>query len=247
MNRKLKTGNYNPSFPIKNLIMANVNREIKASHAVKFKEKLNEFNWLMPIIISKNGNVIEGHHRIQSAILLKQNTLPAYIVDWVNVSDAKEHLNCIIGLNNGSLNWSMLDYLKAYINFNADYSWVYNKYLIFKKNITIGNIINLYFNNNRSGFKFKKGQSKIVNIDYSDWFLNKLATLNIKHGKKKLQSYCVREFIYLCRTHAKGNKKAVDYLFTKYDFMCKINHPALTSITEFKPILEMYLKEFKSK
>ena len=132
MNRKLKTGNYNPSFPIKNLIMANVNREIKASHAVKFKEKLNEYN--------------------------------------------------------GSLNWSMLDYLKAYINFNADYSWVYNKYLIFKKNITIGNIINLYFNNNRSGFKFKKGQSKIVNIDYSDWFLNKLATLDdIKWVPKKTE------------------------------------------------------------
>ena len=38
----------------------------------------------MPVVVSSQGDVIEGHHRIQAAKLLKFETVPAYIVDWVD-------------------------------------------------------------------------------------------------------------------------------------------------------------------
>ena len=108
--------------------MAKVNRETKLTHAENFKSKLTDYGWLMPIVVSSKGDVIEGHHRIESAKLLKQKTLPAYIVDWINTTDAQNHLSCIISLNNGNLNWSMFDYLKAFSKHNINYKLVYDIY-----------------------------------------------------------------------------------------------------------------------
>ncbi len=109
------------------------------------ERKLKENDWLLPIIIAANGDVIEGHHRIESAKLLGETTVPVYVVDWVNTNNAKEHLKCIINLNNGNKAWTSLDYLKAFARDNKDYRKVYNSYLKNSNNISVGNIINCYF------------------------------------------------------------------------------------------------------
>jgi len=118
---EIKRGEFNAYYSIDKLKMASINRDIFEQHAENFKDKLTTNGWLMPIVVSSKGDVIEGHHRIISAKLLKQKTIPAYIVDWVNTEVEKEHLNCIITLNNGNRAWTTLDYLKAFSKENKDY------------------------------------------------------------------------------------------------------------------------------
>ena len=100
--QEIKRGEYSAYYPISELKMATVNRDVVVKHAENFKSKLNDFGWMMPIVVSSKGDVIEGHHRIESAKLLKQKTIPAYIVQWVDTNIEKEHLDAIIGLNNSN-------------------------------------------------------------------------------------------------------------------------------------------------
>ncbi len=69
-NREIKRGEFNQYYPISELNLASVNRDIFQQHAENFKNKLNNFGWMLPIVITNKGNVIEGHHRIESARLL---------------------------------------------------------------------------------------------------------------------------------------------------------------------------------
>ena len=38
--------------------------------------------------------------------------------------------------------------------------------------------------------------------------------------------------------------KSMDYLFKKYEQMAKADHPSITSINKFRPIMELYLNEY---
>ena len=240
--RLLKKGVYNPNYPISELKMAKVNRDMISSHSENFKCKLVDFGWLMPIVVSSDGDVIEGHHRIESAKLLKQKKIPAYIVDWVDTTNARKHLNCIISLNNGNKSWTMFDYLKAFSNFNTDYKIVYDAFICNSNNVSVGNVINCYFK--RSVGQFKKGTSKIDDVNFSNYLLNGISNLYEKYTSKKITAYCVREFINVAFTKAKKNKKAVNYLFKMYDRMAKQNHLAIASITDFRPLIETYLNDY---
>jgi len=240
--QELKRGDFQPYYLIEKLKLAEVNRDLNNQHAENFKNKLKENDWLMPIVISKNGDVIEGHHRIQSAKLLKQKTIPAYIIDWVDTNIAKEHLNVIIGLNNGNRAWNTLDYLKAFARENKEYKIVYNSYLKNHNNISVGNIVNCYFGNRHTSFKL--GTAKIINKDFSDYLISKFSYLNKEYSKNKIAAYCVREMIYIAFVKANMNIKTMDYLFKKYEDMAKSDHPSITSINKFRPIMELYLNEY---
>ncbi len=74
--QEIKRGEYNAYYPIRQVEMATVNRDTVIKYAENFKEKLNDYGWMMPIVISSQGDVVEIHHGIQSAKLLKQNTIP---------------------------------------------------------------------------------------------------------------------------------------------------------------------------
>tara|TARA_R100000935_G_scaffold2301_1_gene6490 strand:+ start:706 stop:1494 length:789 start_codon:yes stop_codon:yes gene_type:complete len=239
---KLKTGTFDAAYPIKALKMAKVNRETKEKHAENFSKKLSEYGWLMPIIISSNGDVIEGHHRIESAKLLNQKTIPAYIVNWVDTSNAREHLNCIISLNNGNLSWSMFDYLKAFSEHNVNYKLVYDSYCANTNNITVGNIIHLFFSPNNKKFKF--GKAEVQDEKFSNYLLNKISNLNQTYGSNRVAAYCVREFIAVAYNKTKKDLKAIEFLFMKWEKMLRVNHPSCTSIRDFRPTMEMYLNDF---
>ncbi len=242
---ELKRGEFKPYYAISDLKPAKVNRDLLAKHAENFKAKLKENEWLMPVVISSNGDVIEGHHRIESAKLLKQTTVPVYIVDWVDTNNQKEHLNCIIGLNNGNKAWTRLDYLKAFARKNEDYKKVYDVYLKNQNNISVGNIVNCYFGYRiRQSYHFKKGLATIIDENFAKYLVNKFSNLNKDFGKNKIAAYCVRELIYISYVKAKMDVKSMDYLFKKYEQMAKADHPSITSINKFRPIMELYLNEY---
>ncbi len=244
--QEIKRGEYNAYYQISNLKVAEVNRDLFLKHAENFKNKLNEFGWMMPIVISKSGDVIEGHHRLETARMLGQKTVPVYIVDWVNTSDANEHLDCIINLNNGNRAWIKLDYLKAFAKENEDYKKVYDAYLSNSNNISVGNVINCFFGKTVNN-KFKKGECKIEDIDFSLTLLNKFSELVSKYGSRKIQAYCIRELINVAYVKTNKDLDAVEHLLREYDKMASTNHPALTSISEFKPTIEKELTYYTLK
>ena len=243
----LKKGKFKPNYPINKLKYAKVNRDMTLNHAENFKTKLIDYGWMMPIVASVTGDVLEGHHRIESAKLLKQETVPAYIVDWVDTKQVKEHLDCIISLNNGNKAWSMFDYLKAFADQNDDYKIVYDAYMSNSNNVSVGNVINIFFTRGQhaNNSKFKKGTAKIEDLDFANYLLHNISNLYEKYGRRKIQAYCVREFVKVAYAKAQKNKKAVDYLFKQYEKMAKRDHLAISSISEFKPILEVYLNDYK--
>ncbi len=238
---EIKRGEFNAYYMISKLKMANVNRDIFTQHAENFKDKLTANGWMMPIVVSSKGDVIEGHHRIISAKLLKQETIPAYIVDWVDTTIETEHLNCIISLNNGNRAWTTLDYLKAFSKENQDYKKVYNVYLKNSNNISVGNVVNCFFTTSNG---FKTGKSTIKNLDFSMFLIGQISKLVAKYGKSNVQAYCVREMITVAFTKAYGDYNAMTYLFKEYALLAKNEHPAATSINKFKPMMELNLSIF---
>jgi len=238
---EIKRGEFNAYYMISKLKMANVNRDIFTQHAENFKDKLTANGWMMPIVVSSKGDVIEGHHRIISAKLLKQETIPAYIVDWVDTTIETEHLNCIISLNNGNRAWTTLDYLKAFSKENQDYKKVYDVYLKNSNNISVGNVVNCFFTTSNG---FKTGKSTIKNLDFSMFLIGQISKLVAKYGKSNVQAYCVREMITVAFTKAYGDYNAMTYLFKEYALLAKNEHPAATSINKFKPMMELNLSIF---
>ena len=184
--QEIKRGEFNAYYLISDLKVAEVNRDLFLKHAENFKTKLQDFGWMMPIVISKNGDVIEGHHRLKTAQLLKQLTVPVYIVDWIDTNDTNEHLDCIINLNNGNRAWIKLDYLKAFAKENSDYKIVYDAYLSNSNNISVGNVINCFFGKSVND-KFKKGLCKIEDLQFSLVLLNKFSDLISKYGSNKIK------------------------------------------------------------
>jgi len=243
--QEFKRGDYEAYYPISKLKPAKVNRDTVEKHADNFKAKLSDFGWMMPVVISSSGDVIEGHHRIESAKRMGQSTVPAYIVDWVDTNKESEHLDYIIGLNNGNKTWTPLDYLKAFTNKSADYRLVYKAYLNHCNTISVNNILMLFFGKTYNNYK--KGTSLVRSYKFSLYILKKISKLVNKYGKKEIQAYCVREIINIAHLKAYNDYEAMDFLFKEYEGLAKINHPSATSIARFKPLMEMSLSQFNTR
>lgn len=50
---EIKRGEFNAYYPITELKVAKNNRDLFSKHSEAFKNKLNNYGWLMPIVISK--------------------------------------------------------------------------------------------------------------------------------------------------------------------------------------------------
>ena len=141
----------------------------------------------------------------------------------------------------------MFDYLKAFADQNEDYKIVYDAYMSNSNNVSVGNVINIFFTRGQhaNNSKFKKGTAKIEDIKFANYLLHNISNLYEKYGRRRIQAYCVREFVKVAYAKAQKNKKAVEYLFKQYEKMAKRDHLAISSISEFKPILEVYLNDYK--
>jgi hypothetical protein len=242
--KRIKKGTFTPNYQIKDLKKAKVNRDLFVKHSENFDKKLNKYGWLLPITISASGLILEGQHRVESAKRMKQKTIPAYIVDWLNDDSELEVLNTIISLNNSNRGWNTINYLKSFSQHNEDYKVVYDEVLKNKNTITAGNMIHIYFG--RTVGVFKQGEAKILNIEFSKYLCKNISALVTKYGKTKIQAYQIREMIIVGNVKAKGNIQIMDYLFREYDKMAQGNHPALTSISEFRPYIENELNTYLS-
>ena len=240
--KEIKTGKFEANYLIADLKMANVNRDIFKKHCDRFKLKLEKYGWLMPIVVSESGDVIEGHHRIEAAKSMNLKTVPAYIVSWVNTKEEKDHLDCIISLNNGNKAWNKLDYLKAFSESNKDYKIVYQAYKSNSHNVSVGNVINCYF---RKSKLFKTGESKIKNKQFAEYLIIEISKLYTDFPDR-CTAYCVREFINISYIKAEMNKEFVSRLFREYRKICKNSPNLASSIKDFRPFMETQLTLIKA-
>ena len=238
---ELKRGNYDAYYPISKIKENNVNRDCVKSHSNKFQTKLKNNNWMMPIVVSQNGDLFEGQHRLDGARGLGQTTVPVYIIDWIDTDVKKQHLKSIISLNNGNRAWKPLDYLKSYREENKDYKFVLNAYNENLKNISLGNIIITFFGGRATTKSYKDGEYQIENKESAKYVLRRIVGISAKFGKSKVIAYCVRDMVELSfgKSHAEQ-----EYLFDKYAELLETESPLATSVTDLKPTMINYINKF---
>jgi len=240
-NTEIKVGTFQAKYPVSALKFSTVNRELVNKHSKNFIKKISKYGWMIPIIIDSKGYIIEGHHRAKAALYMGLKTVPTYITDWVDTSDLKEYHESIVQLNNDNKKWSALDYLKSRSDLNdRQYKYVYNKYLESKDILTVGNVINIYFNSNCDSV-FRKGQSKIKNMDFANYLFDEFFRLKAKYGKVKFQAFTINrttQFMYAqCE-----NMNEVDYIFRQLEMLAKTNNATLSSVEMIRPFLKEQLE-----
>ena len=243
---KSKRGQFNAYYPVSDLKHSLVNRDIVQNHSDVFKKKLQKFGWLSPIIIDTKGNIIEGHHRALATQNLGLETIPVYIIDWVNTTDLDEYQKYIISLNNSNRKWSSYDYLKSFSRNVNVYKQVFKKYEETKNVFSVGYILNIYFG---SGFntQFKDGKSIIKNLDFSNYLFDNFYRLKKEYGGVKFQAFTINRVCSFVHPKLKGNKKEMNFIFKQLESLAKNNSPLLSSVEMIKPWLIEQVKIYRDK
>ena len=241
-NTNIKVGTFQGSYPVSALKFSTVNRDLVNSHASNFIKKISAYGWIVPIVIDKYGNIIEGHHRVKAAIEMGLKSVPAYIIDWVDTSNDKEYQEYIMNLNASNRTWYAIDYLKTTAINQPDYKTVYDKYMASKDILSVGNVLNMYFNSGASQ-RFKDGKSRIKDMDFAEYLFNNFYRLKAHYGKVKFQAFTINrttQFMYSkCKTRSE-----VDYIFSQLEMLAKSkdnNSAILSSVEMIKPFLKEQL------
>ena len=238
-NTNIKVGTFQGSYPVSALKFSTVNRDIVKNHASNFIKKISAYGWIVPIVIDKYGNIIEGHHRVQAAIEMGLKSVPAYIIDWVDTSNLNEYQEYIMNLNASNRTWYAIDYLKTTAINQPDYKTVYNKYMASKDILSVGNVLNMYFNSGASQ-RFKDGKSRIKDKDFAEYLFNNFYRLKAHYGKVKFQAFTINrttQFMYSkCKTRSE-----VDYIFKQLERLARTNNAILSSVEMIKPFLKEQL------
>lgn len=243
---EIKTGQFNAYYPISNLKQSLVNRDIVENHSQIFSKKIKEFGWLSPIIIDTKGNIIEGHHRALSAEKLQLETIPAYIVDWVDTKDLDEYQKYIISLNNSNRKWGALDYLKSFSRNKKEYSFVFGKYNETSDVFSVGNILNIYFNCGTSQ-QFKDGKAYIKDLEFSTYLFDNFFFLKKQYGGVKFQAFTINRVCSFVHQKVKGNIKEMNFIFRQLESLAKTDSPLLSSVEKIRPWLNEQLIIYRTK
>ena len=243
---EIKVGHGDSFFPLKNLKHSLVNRDIVDNHSDVFIQKIKEEGFMSPIIIDSKGNILEGHHRALAAEKLGLKTVPVYITPWVDTSNRNEYQRTIIGLNNSNRKWSALDYLKSYSENKKTYNYTYKKYLQSDNGLSVGNVLNIYFNAGSSK-TFKNGSSKIKDKDFSDYLYDNILRLRKKYSSKSFQAVTVNRLSGFAHQKINGNKKELDYILQQLEELAIDNSPTLSSVEHLRPYLNRQLLIYRSK
>jgi len=217
-----------------------INRAIDENHIKRFTAKLNKYNWLDPIKVDNQYNILEGHHRYYAALKMGQQAVPVYKVYWYDNLSETQRLSIILAYNAGNLNWSPKDYLEKYGELENDYKEVHDIFLKYKETLTVGTVINLYLTKKRN--EFKSGGSKIHQKELADFLCQSLSNLVVKYKKKKCQAYSLREVTKICLFSK--SIKASRYILNRYEGMLEDNHSAITSISDFRPYINNVYAEY---
>lgn len=245
--KKVKVGKFVANYPLKELSQSLVNRDIVGKHSEQFGKKIQEFGFLVPIIADHKGNIIEGHHRALSAESIGMKTVPVYIVNWVDTKNLDEYQKYIISLNNNNRKWTPEDYLKSFSRNKKQYKLVYNRYIKHKENLSLGAVLQCYFNHG-SCIKFRSGDSKVLNLEFSDFILKGLVKLRKDYGAKKVQAYTTRQIAKFLNHRVRDNKNnylEAQYILDKVTELAEENSPILSSIEFIEPFLKEQLNEYR--
>jgi len=243
---EIKRGQFNAYYPVSDLKHSLVNRDIVQNHSDIFKKKLQQYGWLSPIIIDTKGNIIEGHHRALATQNLGLETIPVYIIDWVNTSDLNEYQKYIISLNSSNRKWSSLDYLKSFSRNVNTYEYVYKKYEKTKDIFSVGNLLNIYFGYG-STQQFRDGKSIIKNKEFSEYLFENFYRLKRDYGSVKFQAFTINRVCSFVHPKLKGNKKEMNFIFKQLESLAKNDSPTLSSVEMIRPWLVDQVKIYRNK
>jgi len=245
MKTQIKVGTYKSDYPIKKLKQSLVNRDIVKNHCDLFSKKIAEFGWLSPIIIDDKGNIIEGHHRALSAENLGLETIPVYIINWVDTNNLNEYQKTIISLNNSNRKWNSLDYLKSFARTNTKYKSVLKKYYATKDVFSVGNLINIYFNSGCNSI-YRDGNSKFSDKKFSDYLFKNLYELKNKYKSKAFTAYTINQVCSFANSKIKGNEKEMKYILKELEVLAMEKSPMLTSIEMIRPWLNKKIELYRT-
>lgn len=248
MKKRVKVGKFIANYPLKDLSQSLVNRDIVSKHSEQFGKKIEEFGFLVPIIADHKGNIIEGHHRALSAESIGMESVPVYIVDWVNTKDLDEYQKYIISLNNNNRKWTPEDYLKSFSRNKKHYKLVYDRYIKNKDKLSLGTFLNTYFNHGTSP-SFRRGDSKIIDLDFSDKIIKNLIKLRRDHGNKRIQSYSTREIAKFLNINVRTSKNRdleLSLIFQSINNLAIEESPILTSIEFLNAFLRDQLNNYRN-
>lgn len=195
-NYSLNVGLFVAAYDIKKLFLDSaVNRDTSVSNIEEKKNKLEDFGWLMPIVITRAGKILEGQNRYEAAKALGLETIPVYIVDWVDEEDVEETRDVIISLNNGNKAWVQWDYIKSYKSSIKAYDLAYKNCVKYEGTISNGVVVAAMFNIGAMNDRFKKGQSTLVSKDKYEYILETINALVVRFGKNQFPSQTLRTFV----------------------------------------------------
>lgn len=239
-----KRGTFNQNFPVSQIVYSTVNRDIVEKHSESFAKKVVDFGWLSPIVIDEKGNLIEGHNRVEMARQNNIETVPAYIVNWVDTSNLDEYQKYIINLNNANRPWTALDYLKTFSQTRKEYSTVYKIYNETKDVFSVGNVLNIYFNSG-SNMAFKDGRATIKDLPFSMYLHKKFYEMKKHYGGVKIQAFTINRVCSFAHQKIKGNLSEMKYIFDQLEQLAENDSPVLSSVEHIRPFVNKQLKLYR--
>ena len=229
---------------IEKLTHSLVNRDTVDNHVDTMVSLIKNYGFLSPIIVNSKYNIIEGHHRVLAAQKLEIKIIPVYIVDWVDTENLDEYQKYIISLNANNRKWTSLDYLKSFSRNKEDYRYVNNKYNKYKNILSVGNLLNFYFNSG-SNVTFRNGKGKIKDMNYSDYLCDNFVRLKTKYGGVKFQAFTINRCCKFAHSKIK-NIKEMDYIFRQLELLAKNDSHTLSSVEHINSWLKQQLTEYRN-
>ena len=135
------------------------NRRVKRLNVERIKDSMLKRNFLncIPIIVDKNGKIIDGQHRYKSATSLG---IPIYVV----MVEDEDVGSIAIALNTNKSNWSLNDFARYWAEQEDDpmIAEIYKIYLAYHEanNSTHGFLIAIFNGETSRHFSMKNGGNK---------------------------------------------------------------------------------------
>ena len=91
------------------------NRQINTAHVKKLVKSMKDFGFLVPILTTADGTVLDGQHRLKAA------ELADVAIDYVELNIPPERFpQAVSVINSSSKQWTLKDYLDLYCDLGND-------------------------------------------------------------------------------------------------------------------------------
>jgi hypothetical protein len=188
----MKTKNYS------RFLFSKENREVKTKTVVAIKDSMSKFGFIpgRPVLITKEGVIIDGQHRFLAAKDL------GIEIEFEIVEG--NYIDKMIHLNSTQSNWSLEDYVNSYANQNID---CYRKLLKFqeKYELSLSSAITIFFGAGVGSVEIKKGEILKIrnNAEQIAEFILNCNTVNYNKDNKFIRAIV---FVYNKLTKSQLNK-----------------------------------------